>query len=108
MPNVLRAVAFDAVGTLIHAEPTVARVYAEVGRRHGNERDGAIIEARFRAAFQRQEFIDRDRNWVTSEDREAQRWRDIIAEVFIGGDVRVCFTNLYEHFAKPSAWRVQA
>jgi len=108
MPRHFRAVVFDAVGTLIHAEPSVARVYAEVGQRHGSGQDGATIEARFRTAFRRQEAIDRERNWATSEAREMQRWRDIVAEVFATGDARACFADLYEHFAQPGAWRVAA
>ena len=103
-----RAVVFDAVGTLIHAEPAVGRVYAEVGRRHGSGQNGTTIEARFRAAFRRQESIDRERNWITSAEREVQRWRDIVAEVFGDEIDGACFTELYQHFAQPGAWRVAA
>jgi len=108
MLRAYRAVVFDAVGTLIHAEPSVGSVYAKVGRRHGREQDDGTIEARFRAAFRRQESVDRKRNWVTSEEREVQRWRDIVAEVFGDAIAGACFTELYQHFALPGAWRVAA
>lgn len=102
-----RAVVFDAVGTLIHAEPSVSRVYADVGRRHGGRHDSATIEERFRVAFRRQEAIDRQRNWITSEEREVERWRAIVADVFPLVDAAKCFSDLYEHFARPAAWRVE-
>jgi putative hydrolase of the HAD superfamily len=108
MPSVLRAVVFDAVGTLIYAEPNVAKIYAQIGRRYGRAPGEATIEARFRAAFQRQELNDRERCWVTSEAREMKRWRDIVAESFDDGVADACFADLYHHFAQPGAWRVAA
>src|SRR5207302_1039003 len=49
----VRAVFFDAVGTLIHPEPPAGAVYAEVGRRHGSRLTAAEIARRFAAAFRR-------------------------------------------------------
>jgi putative hydrolase of the HAD superfamily len=108
MSSQVRAVVFDAVGTLIHAEPGAARVYAEVGRRRGHPCDDAQIERRFKEAFRRQEAVDRERLWATSEAREWQRWREIVAEVFGPDDAEACFAELYAHFARPDAWRVAA
>src|SRR5262249_19364522 len=56
----------------------------------------------------RQEIIDRSQSWLTSEDREARRWRDIVAEVFGDDAAAKCFADLYKHFAQPNAWRVEA
>lgn len=101
----IRAIYFDAVGTLIHPRPAAADVYFDVGSRHGSGLEREQIAQRFRAAFQRQEDIDRRNGWRTDEKREQQRWRDIVAEVL--GDVRdpqACFAELYEHFAKADAW----
>ena len=106
MPPKIHAIVFDAVGTLIHAEPSVVSVYAAIGRRHGSQLEDSAVASRFKAAFGRQEIIDRDNDWTTSEARELQRWRDIVAEVF--GDNELCFADLYEHFARPEAWRVDA
>ena len=35
VPAGIEAVVFDAVGTLLHPEPSAVEVYAEVGRRQG-------------------------------------------------------------------------
>jgi putative hydrolase of the HAD superfamily len=105
----LRAVFFDAVGTLIHPEPPAPVVYAAAGRRHGSRLGVEEIEVRFRSAFQRQEEADRGHGWRTSEEREVERWRHVVAEVL--DDVRdqeAVFAALYEHFARPEAWRLTA
>ena len=102
------AVAFDAVGTLIHPDPSAAEVYVTIGRRFGTRLGVGEIRTRFRAAFAAQEQVDRQNGWVTSEERERCRWQEIVAAVL--DDVRDqagCFAELYAHFATPSAWRCE-
>jgi putative hydrolase of the HAD superfamily len=106
MPPPVRAVLFDAVGTLILPEPSVGAVYAEIGRRHGSRLDTAAAAGHFRAAFAHQEAIDSDAGWRTDERRERGRWEAVVAAVL--DDVprpEACFAELWEHFAHPSAWR---
>lgn len=99
---------FDAVGTLIHPDPPAPMVYAAAGRRFGSRLDEATIAARFRAAFRRQEEVDRASNLRTDEAREVARWRAIVGEVLDDiSDTETCFQVLYAHFAQPSAWRCQ-
>jgi putative hydrolase of the HAD superfamily len=101
------AVIFDAVGTLIFPEPPAATIYAEVSSRQGGRRSEADIAPRFAAAFRRQEQLDETLGWRTSEEREVERWRAIVTEVL--DDVRdgeACFRELFEHFRRPSGWRV--
>lgn len=106
IPPGVRAVVFDAVGTLIHPEPAAGVVYAQVGSRFGSHYDAAKIQNRFAAAFHRQEDIDRAAGLRTDEAREVARWRAIVAEVLYDvGDAEACFHHLYEHFARPAAWR---
>jgi putative hydrolase of the HAD superfamily len=105
----IRAVLFDAVGTLIHPEPPAGAVYGEAGRRFGSRRDPATIAARFRAAFRRQEELDRAGGLRTDERREWARWWAIVTEVLDDvADAAACFRYLYDHFAAPGAWRVEA
>jgi putative hydrolase of the HAD superfamily len=102
----VRAIVFDAVGTVIHPEPPASAVYAAVGRRFGSRLSAAAIAPRFRAAFARQEALDRDAGLRTSEEREVERWRQIVGEVLTDvTDPGGCFAELYAHFARPEAWR---
>lgn len=105
IPPDIHAIAFDAVGTLIHPSPGAAEVYWEAGRRHGSRLDLADIRQRFKSAFTREEDADRTAGYRTSEERERERWRRIVGRVL--DDVRdpqACFNELFEHFGKPSAW----
>ena len=104
----LRAVLFDAVGTLIRPEPSVAAAYAQAGRRHGVDLAEEEIARRFRQALARQDQLDRAHYaGRTDQQREVNRWRDIVADVF-GPSPRaeLIFDDLWEHFAQPANWRL--
>jgi putative hydrolase of the HAD superfamily len=104
----IRAIAFDAVGTLIHPEPSAAAVYAEVGRRFGSRLTVPEIHSRFAVAFAEQERRDAAAGFATSEERELRRWQDIVAQVLDDvTDVAGCFAQLYAHFARPEGWRCE-
>jgi putative hydrolase of the HAD superfamily len=107
IPAGVRAVFFDAVGTLLHPRPTAAEVYAAVARRHGRDISVADTRARFVAAFRKEEEADRAAGWATSEAREAQRWRRIVAATLAGvDDPETCFSELFDHFARPQSWQL--
>lgn len=102
----IRAVVFDAVGTLITPQPPAWQVYAEIGRRFGSRRPAQDVRARFRAAFAREEDQDRRDALRTDAARERRRWRTIVATVLDDvADSEGCFTALYDWFAQPAAWR---
>jgi len=106
----IRAVVFDAVGTLIHPDPPVSVAYADVARRFGVHLSEAEIGDRFRSAFVRQEECDRRRGQLTSAEREVERWREIVADVFReavpSAETRErIFSELWGHFAHPRSWR---
>jgi putative hydrolase of the HAD superfamily len=103
----IRAVLFDAVGTLIRPEPGVAAAYLAAARRHRAAGNMTEDEAgrRFRIAFDRQETLDRAAGWSTSEARERQRWQAIVGEVFGEAAARDgLFETLWNHFADPQNW----
>lgn len=103
----VRAVYFDAVGTLLFPEPSAPAVYAEVARRHGLTLSVAEVRTRFVAAYQIEEEADIAAGWVTSEAREHARWRRIVTTTLAGvSDPEACYQILYDHFAKPDAWRL--
>jgi len=102
----VRAVVFDAVGTLIFPVPPAPVVYAKVGASYGSKLDANSIRPRFEIAFRAEDEIDRRQDWRTSEERERERWRHIVARVLNDvGDPEACFQALFDHFSKPEAWR---
>jgi putative hydrolase of the HAD superfamily len=107
IPPETRAVFFDAVGTLLFPEPSALVVYAQVARRAGLELSAAEVRERFLAAYREEEAADRLAGWTTSEQREEARWRRIVTDTLRGvPDPDASFRELYDHFAKPAAWRV--
>lgn len=104
----IRAVVFDAVGTLMSPDPPVASAYAATARRFGSRLDQTEIERGFGRAFARQEQVDLARgDGRTSEARERERWRAIVAEcVPDATDAEGLFLSLWNHFASPAHWRV--
>lgn len=102
----IRAVLFDAVGTLMRPTPSATAVYAAAGRRHGSTLDDTQVAARFKHGFARQESLDRDLDGNrTSEARERDRWQAIVAEVFpCVVDGTTLFEELWRHFERSESW----
>jgi len=100
--HAVKAVFFDAVGTLLIPHPPAAEVYADCGRQFGADLDISTVRQRFRQAMVKP--------WgpKTSEDLERQRWRDVVTNVYrelpdAGGAL---FEALWEHFTEPQSWRL--
>lgn len=103
----VRAVVFDAVGTLIHPVPDVASVYLSVAQKYGSALTREAIRFRFREVFRASESQDlsSEENLRTSEPQEVIRWRNIVNQVL--DDVtepEACFQDLFEHFGSATAW----
>src|SRR5438128_401117 len=104
--TMIRAVFFDAVGTLLEPDPPAAEVYFDVARRQGSRLSLEAIRTRFRTAFRAEDDLDRTAGWRTDEVREERRWRSIVASVLDDvADGEACFRELWSHFASPGAWR---
>ena len=104
-PNV-KAIFFDAVGTLLHPDPPAVDVYVEVGRRFGSQLPPQAIRANFIGAFKRQDAIDYANGLITSEAREIERWRSIVAEsLFDIPDTCAPFLELFSYFSHSTSWR---
>ncbi|MBM80399.1 MAG: haloacid dehalogenase [Planctomycetaceae bacterium] len=100
-------IVFDAVGTLIYPQPSVAEAYAEIGHRYGSQYAVEQIGKRFRKAFYNSEATDCDSEsgFVTSEEIEVRRWQLVVAEVLDDvSDPAACFADLFEHFGGASTW----
>ncbi len=117
----IRCLAFDAVGTLIFADPPVHIAYYRVGRRHGSQFKAEEIRGRFRDAFRR-----RSAAWNPADDvmgdqvtfqtvttpepvggevDERRFWSDVVADVLPDvSDPAACFEELFAYFARPQSW----
>jgi putative hydrolase of the HAD superfamily len=105
-----RCIAFDAVGTLIYPAPAAGEVYHQVASRFGSRLPADEVIHRFRRAFRESEQGDMampdGTRLATSEEREYQRWKEIVTSVLDDvPDLDGCFAELFAHFANPLAWR---
>ena len=112
----LRAVLFDAAGTLIRPREAVGRSYARAAARCGLRIEPRRLEVAFRGALRRappmvfpglppEQIPNAERGW----------WRDRVGEVLRAGDpsatpaaIDACFAELFEYYAEAVAWRVVA
>lgn len=96
----IRAVTFDVGGTLIKPWPSVGHVYAAVARRHGARVSARTLNRQFAAA------------WKAKKDfaHRLSDWSDLVDRTFAGlvetPPSESFFPELYEQFARPSAWRI--
>lgn len=106
----VRWILFDAVGTLIYADPPVVEVYRDAGRQFGSRLEVEEIRARFQGALAAECESNGDLSRPpTSEFAELARWRRVVEVVF--GDVPEkhmgrLFQALWRHFAEPGHWRL--
>ncbi|MCX8072500.1 MAG: HAD-IA family hydrolase [Candidatus Binatia bacterium] len=106
----IRAVTFDAAGTLIEPSEPVGETYARIARACGLAVDAELLETRFREAYgsapplcfprlPQAELAQAERRW----------WRDIVGRVFAdfpAAKVDVVFERLFSHYAQGAAWHV--
>lgn len=102
----VRCVAFDAVGTVMFADPPVTDAYARIAARYGSTQSPDEIRRRFAAAMSIFERDSHERDYRTSEQRERELWREVVDQVVDDvRDVDACFDELFEWFGRPDAWR---
>ncbi len=105
----LRAVTFDAGGTLFYPHPSVGEIYAEAARRHGAAADANAMEEAFRRAWVTCHHDDA----VAAAGNTSQRewWRELVFRTLeMAGvtmpDREAYFHELYDLFARPEVWRL--
>lgn len=107
----IRAILFDAAGTLFYLTKTVGDHYAYVGREVGLNLDAQKLESAFHAAWQqmpRRAAIDSPR-----ENDDKGWWRELVDHVFdqVAPSVNELdrdnfFEVAYEHFAEAGVWEL--
>lgn len=106
----IRAVLFDAAGTLIRLRVPVGVAYATVAAEHGAKVHAAAIEARFRHAFGRMPplcFPGAPPAALPALERAW--WKQLVRVVLDGvhfADFDAYFDHLFDHFAAGRAWEL--
>lgn len=105
----LKAIFFDAAGTLFKTTQPVGEIYASFARRYGMEVSTADLADRFRTCFASSpplafpnalpgEIPQMEYNW----------WKELVQSIFepYGDFARFneYFSALFEHFSKPQSW----
>jgi putative hydrolase of the HAD superfamily len=99
----IKAILFDAVGTLIHPDPPAVEVYHRGGAAFGAKFPLEEVERRFRAAFA---AAFADSGAPTSDAQEQMKWREVVAAVFRGAPAPIdeLFSVLWDHFSHAKHW----
>jgi putative hydrolase of the HAD superfamily len=102
----ISGIVFDAVGTLIKPDPSVAMAYTAAARRQGVELEPEDVRARFQAHFQDDGIHAEQGVLSTDEATERRRWRKIVFDVLpeIPEPDRA-FDELWDHFSRAECWR---
>ena len=107
--SAIKAVFFDAGGTLFQPYPSVGEIYAEVARRHGLHADQKELETLFHALWKERDGLA-SLSGHSGEKEERKWWYGLVWDVFskIGKfkDFDLFFEELYDWFARPEAWRL--
>jgi putative hydrolase of the HAD superfamily len=109
----LRAVLFDATGTLIEPARPVGEVYAEHAREHGVRLPPARLDDAFRRILAQApplSFPDAPADRIPELERSW--WRSLVRSTFLAADGTARFRDfdgffaaLYAHYAGAAAWR---
>jgi len=110
----VKAVLFDAVGTLIRPWPSVGAVYARAGAAHRPRCPARALEAAFGPAYRElspARFFGRS-GLQTSEPRERRWWGQVVAHTFelagCGSPGPASVAAGIEAFSRGAAWRPSA
>lgn len=100
----IRWIAFDAVGTLIFADPPVHLAYFRIGAKFGSRLSPAEVRSRFQRVFN--EHRQSAPHSGIGEADERSFWRAVVGDVFADiADIDACFEELFDHFANPESWQ---
>ncbi|MBH56449.1 MAG: hypothetical protein CMJ82_04620 [Planctomycetaceae bacterium] len=102
-----KIILFDAVGTVMFAQPDIAQAYVEIGGRFISGLDPQQVLTRFKDVFSTVFSAENARNAVT-EESTLDAWRQVVEGTFpefneAGGEL---FEQLWSHFADGDSWRV--
>jgi putative hydrolase of the HAD superfamily len=109
----LRAVLFDAVGTLVHLREPVGETYARCARTHGVTASADALQAAFPRALRAMPPMVFP-ELAPDRQRTAERdwWRAVVRATFRAAgagerqtEIDGCFEELFTYYAGAAAWR---
>jgi putative hydrolase of the HAD superfamily len=106
----IKAVFFDAAGTLFETREPVGKTYARIARAYGIDATAEAINDAFRQTFHDAEPLAFGAGRKPDELRRLERewWRGLVAKTFAGLgrfiDFDAYFNSLFEFFADPAQW----
>lgn len=104
----VRAVFFDAGGTLFRPFPSVGHVYAGLARKYGCSVSPDWVRGRFEEEWRRRNGLAHLKN--TTEQGEKDWWFHLVGAVFRNRMPPAVFSRyfdeLYDLFAQPRTWRL--
>ena len=106
----LKAVFFDAAGTLFEAREPVGHTYARIARKHGLSADDAQVSAGFRRAFSATPGLAFGAGRRAEEIRRLERewWYGLVRRSFEGlgefDNFDAFFEELFGYFGDPANW----
>ncbi len=111
----LRAVLFDATGTLLETARPVGEVYAERSREHGVSVSASRLDDAFRRILaQAPALLFADAPVDRIAELETAWWRSVVRSTFLAADATArfrdfdeFFAGLYAHYADAVAWRAR-
>ncbi len=109
--STLRALSFDAAGTVFEVAEPVGTTYARIAQRHGLGADPAVVEQAFRAAFAAAPPLAFPGASPTRLDAHERAWWYAIVRRSLGvrtadAAFDACAEALFAHYATAGAWRV--
>jgi putative hydrolase of the HAD superfamily len=110
----IRAVFFDAAGTLLTPTPSVGTVYAAIARSYGVVISDAAAQRAFLAQWKRRTAPGALPPFDQPDAVQYEWWREVVEAVFrdtchlsgFGSRFSEFFDELYERFAHPDVWRI--
>jgi putative hydrolase of the HAD superfamily len=104
----VRAVTFDAGGTLLTPHPSVGEVYAEILRGYHIIRNPLVLETSFESAFS---SISKNPAVLDPDEREKDFWRQVVRETVRENPIPEeifpeVFSTMWDTFSHGTRWRV--
>jgi putative hydrolase of the HAD superfamily len=109
----IRAILFDAAGTLLHVHPSVGEIYAREAERFGVRVPIETVNNAFRSAWRAlRPYMHGKTPFHTSEEIERAWWRNLVERVFddacdpdaFADRFDPFFESLYLRFEQPDVW----